>query len=521
MPSHGALPASDVTRALAGVLVLLVVLGALGPPASAQAPGPKVTITGLVDNVTSWTSNLSTVDLNYARTGDTEWYARTRVRPDITAEVGTTKFVLSLEIDATWGQTGATDTTAPNRNGTTSSLDLNTDTLGNIELRWAYTEFDVPLVPWASRLRLGAQPFATTYKPSTLATGDFAGAHLTTTLTPAMKLNVTWAQVEEESTGPPDGFVRGEDYALIASVEATPLTGLSLRPIYALFVADGVTSGAARQARGGLGTSTTNYPGGNAEWRHTIGLDARWRSGGLALEPTVFYQWGEREVTPSAPFAGSGKAAQERSAWFIDFRGGWTAGPLLVEAAVIYTTGNRASEDIRSPRQTVRYYEPIDTDQGFFTTWAEIWAKGIEDTINIMYATASGLNPGQAIGYDKYGLVRLGARLSYALTSALTLRGALSANWTAEEVDSSSTLAAATGLTPGDFRGDSSYLGTELDLGFQWRWAPGLALDVVGAYMWAGNALSQTAVTSGTGAVSNGRDPQDVMTVVWRVRYTF
>src|SRR5919108_6199164 len=114
-------------------LLVLIALVAMTGPVSAQ---PKVTITGFVDNVTSWSSNMSVADINPARTSDREWYARTRVRPDITAEVGTTKFVLGLEIDTTWGQTAPQDTNvclnaacanSPQRFGTTSGWDLNTD----------------------------------------------------------------------------------------------------------------------------------------------------------------------------------------------------------------------------------------------------------------------------------------------------------------------------------------------------------------------------------------------------------
>src|SRR5581483_958820 len=96
-------PHEEAVMRRVGVLLLAVIaLIAMTGPVSAQ---PKVTITGFVDNVTSWDKNMSVADINPARAKDVEWYARTRVRPDITAEVGTTKFVLGLEIDTTWGQT--------------------------------------------------------------------------------------------------------------------------------------------------------------------------------------------------------------------------------------------------------------------------------------------------------------------------------------------------------------------------------------------------------------------------------
>src|SRR2546426_12275238 len=79
-----------------------VTIAMLAPPVLAQAPSPKVTITGLLDQVTSASSNVQ--DGSFGRTSDKEWYATTRFRPDIVFEVGRTKAVLGLEIDLTYGQ---------------------------------------------------------------------------------------------------------------------------------------------------------------------------------------------------------------------------------------------------------------------------------------------------------------------------------------------------------------------------------------------------------------------------------
>jgi hypothetical protein len=212
------------------------------------------------------------------------------------------------------------------------------------------------------------------------------------------------------------------------------------------------------------------------------------------------------------------------SAWFVDVRGGWQAGPLLLEGAVIYTTGNKATEDVRNPSTTVNFYQPISTDTSYYTGWAEVWALGI-DYFNILYAQAAGLNPGVAIGYDKYGLFRLGARASYALTPAFTLRAAVNANWTAEKVDTDGAITAAAGITPSATSpgGNERYLGTEVNLGFTYRFAPGIAFDMVGSYMFAGDALGAAAATnSNTGVVSTtAKDPKDIQAITARVRYTF
>ena len=553
-------------------LLVLIALVAMAGPASAQ---PKVTITGFVDNVMSWDKNMSNADINPARSNDREWYSRTRVRPDITAEVGTTKFVLGLEIDAAWGQVSAQDTNVclnaacpaqpgvQQRGGSNGGWDLNTDTPGIIEIKWAYTEFDIPIIPVPTRMRVGAQPWEATYKLATLANGDFAGAHLTMQLAPMAKWNFTFAQIEESSTGPTDNFIRGDDFAIVTSVEITPFKGLDIRPIFSYANFIGPTGAAARTGRGGVGTGAANFqvcpgtagPGtGNCltadnssaiENRYTIGVDARWRFGAFSFDPTVFYQFGRRDQTVAfSPFTGATNTL-DRSAWLVDLRGGWQAGPLLLEAAAIYTTGNHAKDRIdRNSNVTIKYYEPISTDTSYFATWAEIWALGI-DYFNIIRSNAPGVNPGVAIGYDKYGLIRIGTRASYALTPAFTLRAAVSAQWTAQEVDTTnSVLTAANGLglcvigTPGgptgpasaqqcdrvvaQKDGDSRFLGTEVNLGFQWRFVPNVALDVVGSYMFAGNALTtHLTANSNTGILTNGRNPQDIMAVTARVRYSW
>ena len=509
-------------------LMVLVALVAMTGPVSAQ---PKVTITGFVDNMTTFNNNISTVDNNYARSGDREWYARTRARPDITAEVGTTKFVLGMEIDYQWGQSGATDGSSnvnpgggPQRFGTVAGADLNTDMAGIIEIKWAYTEFALPLIPVPSVLRLGAQPFQTQYKLAALANGDFAGVHLTNQWSPMFKSNLTWAAIEEQNSGPRDGFTRGEDHAFIFSLEITPFKGLDIRPIYSYATFVGVTNGASRQGRGGVANAAGVFPttpaagfGGANEDRHTIGIDARWRFGAFSLDPTFFYQFGHRDQVTGGLFQRVG-----RNAWLADIRGGWQAGPLLLEGAFIYTSGNKAEDRIDLSQEDLNYYEPISTDTSYYAGWAEIQALGI-DYFSAGREAGGGVFTGTAIGYDKYGLMRVGFRASYALTPAFTLRGAVTASWTAEDVDTSSVLTAAGGLAPGDARGDASYLGTEINLGFQWRFAPNVALDVVGAYQFSGNALATSCVGApcNTAGGVNGRNPQDAQSAVARVRYSW
>ncbi len=558
-------------RMLVLTLIALALAVLAAPAAFAQAPAPKVTINGIIDNVSSLSRNLSTVDLNYTRTGDQEWYARTRGRFDITGEIGKARAVLGLEIDATWGQTGTGTSstgaftcsaattgllanavicpggvaTTGQRFGSSGGFGLNTDVPGIIEVKWLYTEFPVPLIPVPTILRLGAQPWASTYKLAVLANGDFAGVNLRSTITPNVKLNFEYAQVEEALGGAQDNpqipgtgsatqytQARGEDFAIVTSVEVTPFKGLDLRPIYSYFNAVSSTSAAARQGRGGLSISgfnstfKVNGAAGLVEDRHTVGLDARLRMGPFSLDPTVFFQFGSRE-TNAGTFTSPIIQRATRSAWFADVRAGYQLGPLLLEAMGMYTTGNKSDDDLRKGR--IKFFEPISTDASYYAGWAEIYALGI-DYFNILYATTAGLNPGVAIGYDRYGRTQFGARATYAVTPAFSVRGGVTAAWTDEKVDTDSILAINSGLIPqGDTRGEARYLGTEVNAGLTWRFAPGLTFDLSGAYLFAGDALRYARrCDGGCGGnvigldnTSNPGRPSDVYTVATRVRYAF
>src|SRR5215475_1147330 len=220
-------------RLLVFAVAVVAVFGMLAPPAMAQAPAPKVTITGFIDELGTYTSNMSKYDFDYSRKGDTEAYGRTRGRFDVIGEIGKAKAVLGIELDMYYGQTGSNDNNIQGNaqsagSGASGGFDLNTDSRTIFELKWLYTEFPLP-IPLPNTVRLGAQPFGTlaTDKLALYANGDFPGVALT--------LNITYVQVEESLTGGQDGFARGEDWAAIFSFGFSPFKGLDIKPMYSFF----------------------------------------------------------------------------------------------------------------------------------------------------------------------------------------------------------------------------------------------------------------------------------------------
>src|SRR5262245_22279366 len=156
-------------RTLFLALAALLAVGILAPPAMAQIPPtPKVTISGFIDNMMTADKNLQ--DLNFTDNRDNEWYARTRGRFDISAEIGRAKVVLGIELDLVYGLTGFQNERILNqvqrgfgftgqRSGATGAFGINTDVAGIIEIKWLYVEFPLPLVPVDSLFRIGGQPF--------------------------------------------------------------------------------------------------------------------------------------------------------------------------------------------------------------------------------------------------------------------------------------------------------------------------------------------------------------------------
>ncbi len=580
-------------RKLVIVLLAVAVLGSLAPAAWAQAPAPKVTITGLFDQITSMSRNL--LDGNYSRDGDKEWYARTRFRPDFEFAVGRTKAVLGLEIDLTYGQSGpcaagpgkgvsnqavqgavngATATPCINeKSGATASAGINSDVTGVIEIKWAYTEFDLtgkdslmPFIPVGTVARAGIQPFANlgNYKV-VYANGDFAGLSMVTTFAPNLKTNLTFVQVDEQ-VGPVNTaasgdrgtnnaattqkLTRGDDYAVIFSVDWTVMKGLDIKPMYSFFFGQGVTAGSSRRSPVNIGTYTGNtllsqgvgtlnsaaaLGSGNAsgdtayhENRHTMGIDARWRYGAFSLDPTILYQWGSFDsMGQDNKHALPSKLNGDINAWLLDIQAGYQLGPLLLEGRYIYSTGNKARDNLAVGK---RYFEPLDMDTSYYAGWANILALGV-DYFNGGGANNGGMDTG--IGYDRYGRNQFGLRATYNLTPALAFYTVVSPTWTAEQVDTKTGTngTSRTFVSDQSFtKGNSSYIGTEVDLGMTWRFAPNAAFDLVGAILFAGDALNTTECTGdGQGAVpvncpvanTQLRKANDAYTAAARIRLSF
>jgi hypothetical protein len=567
-------------RSLVTAVLALIVLAIPALPAFAQTPppSPKVSITGTFDQITAAGRNV--YDGNFTRDNDREWYARTRFRPDFEFAVGRTRAVLGIELDLNYGQTGSNDGGFPGNNAGTAcgfvggckgagaaggGLDINTDVAGLFEIKWIYTEFDLtgkdslmPFIPVLTVARAGGQPFGTiaNYKIY-YANGDFAGLDLYSTFTPDIKNHLTYVVVEDQLAGgnrsgtagtPGTGATartnRGEDYAFILSPEFTPFKGLDMKPMFSWFHTDGLTSGSSRRnatnvrtvsapgvGNGGMNSAAAlggGAPAGDAadhEERYTVGLDARWRIGAFGLDPTISYQWGNYTTQAFRSNGSVGAVKGEASAWLFDVIGSYQLGPLLLEMRGVYSTGNKARDNLSLGKH---YYEPLDLDTSYWNGWLGILGLGVD-----YFNGGGGANVGMDtnIGYDRYGRGQFALRATYSITPAWSVYGVVAPTWTAEKVDTDTGCPAltvatsATGCTARTVvsdksfvQGDSSYIGTEVNGGFTWRFAPNAAFDLAGYYLFAGHALDMTEVLNG---VPTKRDARDGYYAAARVRLSF
>ena len=559
-------------------LAVLALLGVLAPPSFAQAPAPKVTINGLIDTITTATKN--GLDGNFSDARDSAWWARNRGVFTITGEVGKAKGVLALEIDLGWGQVSSNESVVSNSGQTISSsagaigsaqngfhqgaFDLGNDVGGVIEIKNLYVEFPVPLIPIPTVVRLGGQPFQTTFKPGVLATTDYGGLWLESTITPNIKFNLTYAQAEEDLAGirANANAFRGDDFFVMPSFTVTPIKGLDIRPFVGYYSIYGNSHNQSRcrvQCAGlpsngsmlalnqftGAATPANlgNYRQNSQEHRWYFGIDNRFTAGPFYLDPTFIYEHSRgdvyRDITGTTLDAGLSQGAGQRvnqkiDSWLLDVRGGVRVGPLLVELMGMWTPGDDAQHD---SFKNSRVYHPVNVDIGYGASWSEILSLGSVD-----YFTSAGHGMGENIGLGRYGRRQIGTRLTYSVTPAFDVNFKAAAAWTDTKVDTDapgsttpSVSATSYGATPcalvtaaaaiaacagTNQRGDHRFIGVEADGGITYRFAPGLTFDAVYGHLFAGSALETTWV-SAFGALRRNIDPKDADVFAARVRYQF
>jgi hypothetical protein len=535
-----------------------------------------VTINGLVDFAITAYRNWSGGSLTTAdptNTVDKGWVSRERGVFTITGEVGRTKGVWAVELDFTngagnLGTAGSAFNGGLNGNafsGTSAVFDMDIDVASVVETKWLYIETPatgegsfLPWIPFQSMIMVGGQPWrGHDYKTGMMLSGDGAGGTLRTTWTPDIRSTMTYVMIgaQLDPTQAPGGT---NDFGVAASLEMDIFKGFTLKPTYTFahyFGGNCGTSFLGTAPYGGYQpnqcNTVTSVTGGTVPLisgsplttnRHSLGLDLRWTVGGFSLQPTIYGQigTGQSYVGPINPLTGlpsitapsGGKRDNDIKAWIIDTIAGYRLGPLNMQARMMYTPGQSAPVMVNNGAD-INAFRAINTGFGYFAGWTDIQTGGIDYITSWLVGSTEGMVLRGSPSYDKYGRIMLAGAVDYSLTPALVFTGLANISWTDKKVNTNS-LISSIGLIPcpgtpnpaqfgpctSDGRGTEQYLGTEGAIGMTYRFAPNVALDVVGSYLWAGDAFNNAGRAGGT-IYAGPREAQDVYKVSSRLRFTY
>src|SRR2546430_15894440 len=149
--------------------------------------------------------------------------------------------------------------------------------------------------------------------------------------------------------------------------------------------------------------------------------------GPWGLDPTFYYQWGTRDVLGLTATSGANgqRVETKMSSFLFDVIGSYQLGPLLLEARGVYSTGNKARDNLS---RKIYYFEPLDLDTSYYATWTSILGLGGDYKSG---CSASTLAMCTNAGYAPSGRAQFGARATYAPTRPLPGWGAGNPTWAA------------------------------------------------------------------------------------------
>ena len=317
-----------------------------------------------------------------------------------------------------------------------------------------------------SRRSSGSAPSPSPRPPATswptYANGDFPGVNLYATFSPTFKLQMTyvaiwtrtcWARAlsacrrrhagtaaeqvhhHARSRGAPPNTRARRSRAvttgrIIGSPEITVMKGLDIKPMFSHLCITGLTADLTRQGRGGvvincrwsvrsdhLPSTPTVGPGvggadgagtGVHEYRNTVGVDARWRSGPWSVDPIDLYQFGtQAKWNPGRRCRRLRHPGRYQAVGRHQRRGWLTCAPAT--SSVRYSSSGHDHGDHGSGREE----QPVQEHQvlpaagyGHERTWrtgAPRSCRWVSTTTRSSAPRAAPATPARTIGWDKYG----------------------------------------------------------------------------------------------------------------------
>lgn len=368
------------------------------------------------------------------------------------------KFVNKFEFNATWGQ-----------NKTYGQLGADSTSDSNyFRLKNSYVDFKLA----QQRFTVGVQDFL--LGRGYLLNDDAAGIKAIFKVNDAIYLPLIYAKLYEGGSGRVPANVAGaksaSDYDLSAYV-FYPTIYLNkentLKPHVAYLTTENISLAQAKN------TSLNTVPGATKVDLWTAGLEYDGKIGIFDLGATGIFQFGDWTV-PAAAYNGHDKL--NNKGYLFDLFGGVNLGPANIHLKGIYASGNKAGEDPATSGDIKAFIAPGAKDNiGASYYWAEIMGDGIIDNQTPIGA------PGDKISNVIIG--NFGA--SYKLLQDLKFSADVWYAKTAEDV-----------YLP-TINDKKDGLGTELDLVLSYTIVDNLKIDLVGAYLWAGDVITKAVDKSG------------------------
>jgi hypothetical protein len=364
----------------------------------------------------------------------------TRTRLYYTAKINDNlKFVNKFEFDGTWGSTAGSRSAAGT--GNRAYTEVGADG-ANIEIKNSYADFNLGPVNFT----VGVQPymlFRTAYIDD-----DASGVIARWKVLDNFVLAGSWLKAFDGGAGQNNADI--DSYTIGAGIWFSE--NISLKPAINWLYSSGTVGDFAGLAGSAATSGELN--------RYTYGFDFDADFDAFSVWATAYGQAGDLE---NGAYDGSD----------LDFKGylaivggNVMLGPVDLHGQIIYASGDDDPLDDE--------LESVSASSAFYY-WAEIIGLGIFDN-----DTPTGVPAGNIANITAGGIgVTLKPMDKLSLTTDV---------WYAE-------------LTEDDIFGENE-IGTELDVKVTYQLVEGLNLDLVGAYLWAGDAVS----TDG----SNDEDPYEI-----------
>ena len=484
---------------------LVLLLAGLFVMTAAASADDRLTVSGLVDNIATFTDNLSLADRHYtsltlgspqnpgqAGDEDTLSYAVTRFNLRFTIDAGeNSKAVAQIHADKEWGQAGVLFNDGEYAHGQSLAAyggafavegfwfeGLIPGTAAKFEVGFPYFSAEFGGFYDATKILNTAGPGFTISAPfsDTISTytwyawlgQDFDG------------FGPTWARYYHD-VGNADGTPsklqgNGDDWAAGTRAQFTLMEGLAVDLVYAFHMNEA--------AAGSTGDITRNW-----------------------IQGKVWYQYGDLSLTPSLTmYLASTDGGMDTESFLLDLRGKYVVGPLSLEGRIAYTP---SSEFDSAGNKTE------DRDYGILGVWgipqSVVWfaLMGNHDLTYLGPAYAKSIQVN--LHQDSYGMVHAAAKAAYTLSPQTTVSVSLGLFNAADEPQGVPGGLGGTGAT---YAGGSSHVATEFDAWLAYQFYSNASINLWAAYAMTGDALN----LSMDGTVY---ESQDIVGAGALLRYTF